>query len=1206
MDALSFVLSDPTLSDSGVVRGQSSRANMNVLRMKQLSDFVNRNSGKKGCAVTLVLRHPQGATQVETAFTRAVNGDGSMQVMINKKKVTEEQFKQALERDHKISKRVNNFLVFQHEVDRVAHKKAKELTELLEEVSGSGELRNEYNQKKKILDEANEQVVSASMEKRGATAAVNQMKLAVKEAEKYDKLKREYTETKKDVALTELFHIETELELQKEELMKFNAKLDEMQKSIASESDIRAIKKKWAEQHKIYLEELHKSRKSGEELRSNFNTLERIKAALAHLTRKQGQQQAELEAAKKADSVRSKEARRLEEEKEKQVKLLHKFEEDCMKEDKENAKAQKTLTPEQRAEYQNLRKEADCQTVTLRQQRETIVRTRESITGAIQHCDRTLESITQQQAEYQQSMAQLEARGKEYERRQEDLKRKMDEMERQLNDAKVELGATQKKNRERESELVKLQEQLHEFRYLRDTDKQNNRMNEALQALKQLFPIKGRLVDLCTIPNEKNRNAVTVAMGRNLEAVVVDSTEVAIGCVRYLKEQRFPPMTFLPLDAVQGKAVDDRLRTFGGTCKPVIDAVRFEDELEPAVRFALGETLMCDNVNEAKSVAYGRNERFKVVTLDGTMLLKNGSVQGGLASVQSRARKWDEKKYEDLRAMRDRLLADSAGGSEAKLAKINVTIRDLESRLDFTRNHMQSIQSDVDKNKEKIELMGAEIKRLDGAKVKTESKKKAHEQESMTAAKALLDVCKSISAIENQVFESFQKRENIPNLTQLQDREAETERARAASRQKFQLLIHKLESAIEMETKRVGSQNVKDLQELYERTEKDLQQCQKDLVAYQGVVSKSEKRHNTLKTSITELRAKLDELEASVRETTRNSETELARLARARKGVVMLEAACDSLRQRRLNVVRRCQMDETELPLRPHAASGGKRLRDRDTDGFLAVSEPFDVVSDESQSAKSSKTVHIDFSSLTDALRQVGSDKTRFLSYKQRTEVQLDSLVTQMETLAPNMKVATRYAVSEDRLGTTSTLLEDCREKVRKAHADFVQVKELRTERFMSVFEKIAANVDRIYQELTMGTRAHGVTGSAYLSLEDVEEPYLGGTTYHATPPMKRFMPMELLSGGERTMAALALLFAIHAVAPTPFFVLDEVDAALDAGNAGKLARYLSKNSGNCQFIVVSLKDQLYHLGDMLVGVMKDKEKNSSSVLTLDLRGYPF
>lgn len=128
--------------------------------------------------------------------------------------------------------------------------------------------------------------------------------------------------------------------------------------------------------------------------------------------------------------------------------------------------------------------------------------------------------------------------------------------------------------------------------------------------------------------------------------------------------------------------------------------------------------------------------------------------------------------------------------------------------------------------------------------------------------------------------------------------------------------------------------------------------------------------------------------------------------------------------------------------------------------------------------------------------------------------------------------------------------------------------------------------------------------GTAYLTLENTEEPYLDGISYHAMPPMKRFGDMEKLSGGEKSVAALALLFAIHSFQPSPFFVLDEVDAALDNDNVAKVARYLRHHStpeSNTQFVVISLKSSLFEKSHSLVGVCRDQVANSSKILTLDV-----
>ena len=106
-------------------------------------------------------------------------------------------------------------------------------------------------------------------------------------------------------------------------------------------------------------------------------------------------------------------------------------------------------------------------------------------------------------------------------------------------------------------------------------------------------------------------------------------------------------------------------------------------------------------------------------------------------------------------------------------------------------------------------------------------------------------------------------------------------------------------------------------------------------------------------------------------------------------------------------------------------------------------------------------------------------------------------------------------------------------------------------------------------------------------------------------PPLKRFRDMEHLSGGEKTMAALALLFAVHSYQPSPFFVLDEVDAALDNANVGKIARYIRDHAGpGMQFIVISLKTGLFQTSQALVGIYRDQTANSSKALTLDVSQF--
>jgi structural maintenance of chromosome 1 len=190
----------------------------------------------------------------------------------------------------------------------------------------------------------------------------------------------------------------------------------------------------------------------------------------------------------------------------------------------------------------------------------------------------------------------------------------------------------------------------------------------------------------------------------------------------------------------------------------------------------------------------------------------------------------------------------------------------------------------------------------------------------------------------------------------------------------------------------------------------------------------------------------------------------------------------------------------------------------------------------------------------------------------------------------------------ETRLRVTDQEYEDSKTAAQEAKEAFNEVKQKRYDLFNKAFSHIQEQISHVYKDLTR-SEAYPLGGQAYLDIEeDTDMPYLSGIKYHAMPPLKRFRDMEHLSGGEKTMAALALLFAIHSYQPSPFFVLDEVDAALDNANVDKIKKYIKDHRGpGMQFIVISLKAGLFQDSDSLVGVYRDQEVNSSRTLTLDV-----
>ena len=223
-------------------------------------------------------------------------------------------------------------------------------------------------------------------------------------------------------------------------------------------------------------------------------------------------------------------------------------------------------------------------------------------------------------------------------------------------------------------------------------------------------------------------------------------------------------------------------------------------------------------------------------------------------------------------------------------------------------------------------------------------------------------------------------------------------------------------------------------------------------------------------------------------------------------------------------------------------------------------------------------------------------------------KVAMEQTAALLARMAPNLKAVEQYEDVKVREREQVEELEGARRECKSAAESFNSIRQRRFDLFSAALTHVTSNIDPIYKDLTRSS-IHPSGGQAYLAPENPEDPFSGGIKFSAMPPTKRFRDMEQLSGGEKTVAALALLFAVHSFHPSPFFVLDEIDAALDASNVAKVAAYMRSKTrpdavGSFQGIVISLKDVFYEKADALVGVCRSPEYGSSETLTFDLNRY--
>jgi len=332
------------------------------------------------------------------------------------------------------------------------------------------------------------------------------------------------------------------------------------------------------------------------------------------------------------------------------------------------------------------------------------------------------------------------------------------------------------------------------------------------------------------------------------------------------------------------------------------------------------------------------------------------------------------------------------------------------------------------------------------------------------------------------------------------------------------------------------------------------------------------------------------------------------------KQVTVKETAIEQLRNIKDQLLKRSKLEQVEIPLKKQkkgkSQTKRKRVGEEKKEGkegkgkkkrkAVASSEESSQEEKETEMNGDAET-EIDFDSLDPKKTEVKT-AAQYDQIKAEFEAELEKMRIDIEKLAPNLKAVDHFQEVKERLQTTKDDWDSKKKDSQKAAELFESIKKERFERFKKAFDHVAKEIDPIYKGLTQSS-VFPVGGKAYLHLENNEEPYNFGIKYTAMPPMKRFRDMTELSGGEQTIAALALLFAIHSYHPAPFFVLDEVDAALDNANVGKVSAYIRQRSrqDKLQCIVISLKDTFYTKADALVGVYKDQKQQQSGILTLAL-----
>ena len=634
--------------------------------------------------------------------------------------------------------------------------------------------------------------------------------------------------------------------------------------------------------------------------------------------------------------------------------------------------------------------------------------------------------------------------------------------------------------------------------------------------------------------------AVETALGAALQNIVVENEAAAKAAIALLRSDNAGRATFLPLDTVQPGVFRGRL---SGTARLASSLVQADARYDNIVSNLLGRIIVVEDINEASRVARDNGFRSRVVTMDGQVINAGGSFTGG--SVQRSAGLFTRKQeMEELRIRAAKLQKDCLAAQE-KTDQCKEQVDALQAELTATASEQITAANDRVRAE-------AEQKRLEAAAAQLETARNARRQEIDTLQAALAD---SRAKAEDAAKLQAELTAKIDRRTAEMSRIAEGDDS---------FLTRQNALAQDLSAKRLEQVT----------RQKDAELAYSQIAALEQRARDAAARRASLEESVAALAARSDACRAEIadiRQTRADSQTTIAQK----------EAEIREATQKRLAR----QQAETETLARARTAADSReemsremaRLAERKAAAESEYDQTVAKLWDEYQlSVSQAEALCVEFDSLPALRAQVADLRGKIRA--------LGSV--NVSAIEEYKEVKARY----DALATQVTDVEESRNELSRMISKLsAQMREIFTDSFRAINE----NFGRVFAELFGG-------GEASLVLEDESDVLSSGIGIRVAPPGKVIKNLEALSGGEQALVAISIYFAILAVNPAPFCILDEIEAALDDANVVRFAQYLRRVSDKTQFIVITHRRGTMEAANVLYGVTM-QEDGVSKLLKLDL-----
>ncbi len=657
--------------------------------------------------------------------------------------------------------------------------------------------------------------------------------------------------------------------------------------------------------------------------------------------------------------------------------------------------------------------------------------------------------------------------------------------------------------------------------------------------------IFGVVADIIKV-EKKYETAIETALGGNIQNIVTDDEHTAKKMIQYLKDNKLGRATFLPLTTITHpqEFKNPECLTEEGVIGMACDLVSQEEKYKDVSKAMLGRIVVVDTVDHALKIAKKFDYGIRMVTIEGELLVPGGAISGGnfknSLSLLSRRREMEELKSRVDKAEKDCKDAEKAI-EECKMRRNQVRLEIEKLKLDYQDGYVRLNTARIRVNQAK-EKMGDVTKDFDALRKESADLKSeiaSIEEEKITVQKSLEENTKSEEEENAKV-----KKEQVV-LEGYRSEETEKLNIVSAFDVEVEKLLQKQDFAkqnIDRVSEELGGLTAeeKELTETLEKSEEEIAHKKEDIEELKKTVVASGETQTKTEKLLSEKQAKKEELSAKQKEFFTEREKLSDILSGLDKEMYRLTSQKERMEES-LSYQTSYMWGEYELTLQSAA-----ELRDESLTDLSALKKQLASVK---ETIKKLGDVNV---GAIEEYKQV-SERYTFLT------AQHDDLVEAEKTLVK--------------------IIEELDDSMRK--------------QFREQFGKISDEFDVVFKELFGG-------GKATLELMDDEDILEAGIRIIAQPPGKKLQNMMQLSGGEKALTAISLLFAIQNLKPSPFCLLDEIEAALDESNVERFAKYLKKMTKDTQFIVITHRRGTMHRTDRLYGITM-QEKGVSALVSVDL-----